>query len=95
MNPPYGRQIAAWIDKAIAEVNAGRVTVICMLVPAKTDTRWWHGAIAAGFQATFRPGRIAFLEPQPDGKLVRSGAGRFPSAWLIFRLAENGTKRIR
>jgi hypothetical protein len=39
MNPPYGRHIGKWIDKAIGEANRG-ATVVC-LIPAKTETRWW------------------------------------------------------
>lgn len=91
-NPPYGRTIGLWIAKAIAEVQDGRATVVCMLVPAKTDTAWWHAAIDAGFVATYRRCRIRFLEPQPDGTLARGGAGTFASAWLVFRPAQTGTK---
>jgi phage N-6-adenine-methyltransferase len=39
MNPPYGRSIGDWIDKAIASAESGS-TVVC-LIPAKTETRWW------------------------------------------------------
>src|SRR5262249_23314025 len=39
-NPPYGRTIAAWMRKAYESARAG-ATVVC-LVPARTDTKWWH-----------------------------------------------------
>src|SRR3990167_9654208 len=40
MNPPYGREIVAWVRKAYESAQAG-TTMVC-LVPARTDTRWWH-----------------------------------------------------
>jgi phage N-6-adenine-methyltransferase len=43
MNPPYGREIGKWVKKA-AESNA---TVVCLL-PARTDTRWWHDYVLGG-----------------------------------------------
>jgi len=40
MNPPYGREIRKWMRKAYESAQAG-ATVVC-LVPARTDTNWWH-----------------------------------------------------
>src|ERR671925_2236107 len=40
MNPPYGRDIGAWIRKAREESLRG-ARIICLL-PARTDTAWWH-----------------------------------------------------
>ena len=39
LNPPYGREIGKWVDKAMLEAEKG-ATVVC-LIPAKTETRWW------------------------------------------------------
>jgi hypothetical protein len=39
MNPPYGKVIIEWMQKARASADAG-ATVVC-LVPARTDTEWW------------------------------------------------------
>jgi len=41
MNPPYGRDIGKWIEKAHRSANQNGATVVC-LVPARVDTRWWH-----------------------------------------------------
>ena len=41
LNPPYGRVIGDWMKKANAEAKDGGATVVC-LVPARTDTNWWH-----------------------------------------------------
>ncbi|MGR5961327.1 DNA N-6-adenine-methyltransferase [Bacillus paranthracis] len=40
MNPPYGRGIGKWVKKAYESSLTGS-TVVCLL-PARTDTRWWH-----------------------------------------------------
>ena len=40
MNPPYGRQIKAWMKKAFDESLKGN-TVVC-LVPSRTDAGGWH-----------------------------------------------------
>ena len=46
MNPPYGRTIGLWMHKAFIEAQKGAV-VVC-LVPARTDTKWWHDFAARG-----------------------------------------------
>ena len=46
MNPPYGRVIGLWVRKAYESAQAGAV-VVCLL-PARTDTRWWHDCIRPG-----------------------------------------------
>ena len=59
INPPYGRPIAAWIAKLLAEAACGHVTAAIALVPARTDTAWfrrldawpvasWHGRLRFG-----------------------------------------------
>lgn len=77
MNPPYGRTISKWIAKAYATAQHGQ-TVVC-LVPARTDTAWWHDYCAKG-EVRFIRGRIRFGN-------ATSGAP-FPSAVVIFRGVE-------
>ena len=74
MNPPYGRQIVAWMKKAYESALAG-VTVVC-LVPARTDTAWWHDSAARG-EVRFLRGRLRFGNAKH--------AAPFPSAIVIFR----------
>jgi site-specific DNA-methyltransferase (adenine-specific) len=74
MNPPYGREIGGWIAKAHRESQAG-ATVVC-LVPARTDTAWWHDYAASGEVHLVR-GRLNF------GDGVNSAP--FPSAVVVFR----------
>jgi site-specific DNA-methyltransferase (adenine-specific) len=83
VNPPYGRQIAHWVRKSAREAMDG-VTVV-MLIPARTDTNWWHGHIwdtekqqpKQGVEVRFLRGRVKF-----GGH--KSGAP-FPSAVVVFR----------
>lgn len=68
MNPPYGREITKWVRKAV-ESNT---TVVCLL-PAKTDTRWFHDYIYHKAEIRFVKGRIKFGEsksPAPFGSMV-------------------------
>ena len=74
MNPPYGREIGKWMEKAFSESEKGAL-VVC-LVPARPDTEWWHKFALRG-EIRFLRGRLKF------GK-AKSGAP-FPSAVIIFR----------
>jgi site-specific DNA-methyltransferase (adenine-specific) len=73
MNPPYGREIRRWMQKAYEESLKG-ATVVC-LVPARTDTAWWHDYAMKG-EITFIRGRLKFGD-------AKSGAP-FPSAVVVF-----------
>lgn len=77
MNPPYGREIASWMRKAHKEHCKG-VTVVC-LVPARTDTKWWHDYVMQASEIVFIKGRIKFLH---NGEELSSAP--FPSAIVIF-----------
>jgi phage N-6-adenine-methyltransferase len=41
INPPYGRVIAEWAKAAQLHANGGGGSVV-MLLPSRTDTRWFH-----------------------------------------------------
>ena len=73
MNPPYGRQIEAFMKKACESYRDG-ATVVC-LVPARTDTRWWHQYATKG-HVLFLRGRLRF-----EGG---AHSAPFPSAIIIF-----------
>ena len=74
MNPPYGQEIGRWMQKAFTSSLRG-CTVVC-LVPARTDTEWWHQFAVRG-EIRFLRGRLKF-------RGAKSGAP-FPSAIVIFR----------
>lgn len=60
-NPPYGRYIADWIIKAAREAKDGQ-TQIVMLMPARTDTRYFHDYIynQSGVRVEFLRGRVKY-----------------------------------
>ena len=73
MNPPYGKEISVWMRKAY-ESMLGGATVVC-LVPARTDTAWWHDYAMKG-KITFIRGRLKF-----GGQ---KNSAPFPSAVVVF-----------
>lgn len=81
MNPPYGRSIGKWMQKAY-ESSLDGATVVC-LVPARTDTAWWHDYAIKG-EVEFIRGRLKF------GGSTNSAP--FPSALVVFRA--NKTQRL-
>lgn len=58
-NPPYGRQIYEWVEKGYAESKKPHTTVV-MLLPARTDTRWFHEYIYGKADIEFLKGRLKF-----------------------------------
>ena len=76
MNPPYGRNVGKWIQKAYAAAKNG-ATVVCLL-PSRTDTKWWHDYCMKG-EIRFIRGRLYFTDS--TGK---TGRAPFPSAIVIF-----------
>lgn len=80
-NPPYGRAIRDWIQKGYESSTAGATVV--MLIPARTDTTYWHDYVMQG-DIRFLRGRIKFV--QPDG--TSKDAAPFPSAIVIFKPKE-------
>ena len=57
-NPPYGRGVGAWVQKAALSALAGAIVV--MLLPARTDTRWFHRWIYRRAEIRFLSGRLKF-----------------------------------
>lgn len=74
MNPPYGKAISQWMLKAYQASQAG-ATVVC-LVPARTDTNWWHSFAAKG-EVRFLRGRVRFVNAPSTAP--------FPNAVIVFR----------
>ena len=73
LNPPYGKEIGQFMNKANEEAKVG--TKIVALVPARTDTRWWHD-FCIHHKIRFIKGRLKF----GDGK----NSAPFPSALVIM-----------
>lgn len=86
INPPYGRagNVNAWIERAAAYGKMG-YGVAVMLIPARTDTRWFHNYIwgQPGVEIRFIQGRLKFENPDHV-----SNTAPFPSMVVIFRKPE-------
>lgn len=74
-NPPYGRVLTHWVRKA-SESNATTV----MLIPARTDTKWFHDYIYNQHETRFIKGRIKFVGAKNNAP--------FPSMVVVFRRTE-------
>lgn len=88
VNPPYGRQIYKWVTKACQQAARVGITVV-MLLPARTDTRWWHDHVMAASEIRFIKRRLYFTDQ--DGN---TGRVPFPSAVVVFRPHEQWHERV-
>lgn len=79
-NPPYGRKIGKWVQKAYSEYVRGGVTIV-MLIPARTDTSYFHDYIYGKAEIRFLRGRLKF----EDENGVAMNPAPFPSMVVIFR----------
>lgn len=75
-NPPYGRaEIYKWVQLCAT----GGASICVALLPARTDTKWFHDFIyqKPNVEVRFVKGRIKFSGT--------TGAGKFPSMVVIFK----------
>ena len=77
MNPPYGRKIGNWIQKAYEEGEKSNTRVVA-LIPARTDTKYWHNYCMKATEIRFVKGRLKF------GQGNTKNSAPFPSAVVIF-----------
>lgn len=75
-NPPYGKDIRHWVEKCYLESVKNKITVV-MLIPARTDTRWFHDFVYHKAELRFVKGRLKF------GGTKNSAP--FPSMVVIYR----------
>lgn len=80
MNPPYGRKIGAWVAKARREAERGALVV--GLLPARTDTVWFHEHVYPHAHIEFLRGRIKF-----EGA---ASSAPFPSMIAVWGQSEPG-----
>ena len=74
-NPPYGREIGKWVKKA-----SESKPLVAMLLPARTDTKWFHDYIYGKAEIRFIKGRLRFGDCK--------NSAPFPSMIVIFREEE-------
>ena len=76
LNPPYGRTMKDWMKKAYEESQEKNTTVVA-LVPARTDTAWFHDYVYGKAELRFLRGRLKF------GGCENSAP--FPSLVVVYR----------
>jgi len=75
VNPPYGRGIDKWIKKGFEEGKKDDTRVV-MLIPARTDTKYWHDYVMKAARVYFVKGRLKFGDS--------TNCAPFPSAVVVF-----------
>ena len=75
-NPPYGKTIGLWVKKAYESATENG-SVVVMLLPARTDTKWFHSYILHRSEIRFIAGRLKFGDAKTSAP--------FPSMIAIFR----------
>ena len=77
-NPPYGRNIKKWVKKSRDEALKPNTTVV-MLIPARTDTQYFHDYIyqKPNVEIRFIKGRLKFNDS--------NNAAPFPSMVVVFK----------
>ena len=74
-NPPYGREIGSWVQKSYEE-SLKENTKVVMLIPSRTDTKWFHEYVLPHGEIRFIRGRLKFGESKNNAP--------FPSMVVIF-----------
>ena len=74
-NPPYGHEIGKWVKKSWEESKKN--TTVVMLIPARTDTAYFHDYIYRKAEIRFIRGRLKFGQ-------ATQGAP-FPSMVVVFK----------
>ena len=75
VNPPYGRGLDKWIKKGYEESRREETKVV-MLIPSRTDTKYWHDYVMRADEVYFIKGRLKFGDS--------SNSAPFPSAVVVF-----------
>ena len=88
-NPPYGREISQWVKKAYSESLLNTNGVIVLLIPARTDTRYWHDYIFnKASEIRFLKGRLKF---ELNG--VSKQSAPFPSTAVVYKGSDAGNSK--
>ena len=87
MNPPYGSEIVLWVKKAYNESKNGAIVVA--LLPARTDTKWFHDYVYGKARIHFIKGRLKFLSWYDKATTLKGldpigTSAPFPSMIVMF-----------
>lgn len=88
-NPPYGRNVPEWLKKGQEAAKNGATSVF--LIPAKTNTIWFHKLCLAADEIRFVKGRPKFYNYANEDKEAVHGLP-IPLCLVIYRPESNGCK---
>ena len=74
-NPPYGREMPKWLEKAVEEKKNGVTSVF--LIPARTNTRWFH-------DLCLKHGELRFIKGRPKFGGAKHGLPQ-PLVLVVFK----------
>lgn len=86
-NPPYGPEIGKWVKRAFEQSQKQWVTVV-LLLPARTETSWWHDYVMKADEIRLIRGRLQFASTEK----TRSHNAPFPNAIVVFRPGERSPR---
>jgi phage N-6-adenine-methyltransferase len=85
INPPFSGNVGVWFEKAAQEIAAGNVAEVTVLVPARTDTQWFHRSVLPHASSIhFLEGRLRYERYADDGSSQGGTPAPFPS--MVVRL---------
>jgi site-specific DNA-methyltransferase (adenine-specific) len=79
LNPPYGRKIGKWVEKAFDE-GCKENTIVVVLIPSRTDTQFFHKFCMRAKEVHFVKGRLKFKNKMIEGE----APAPFPSMVVVF-----------
>jgi site-specific DNA-methyltransferase (adenine-specific) len=78
INPPYGKAIRRWLEKALLEIDKNNTQLAVFLLPANTDVKWFHEIVLPrALEIRFIKGRLKFGE--------HNNSAPFASMVIIFK----------
>jgi phage N-6-adenine-methyltransferase len=78
LNPPYGKEIGAWLEKALWSAQRG--AFIVALVPGRTNAPWWHDIVMKAAEVRFIRSKVPFVDH--NGK--NTGVPPYGSVIAVF-----------
>lgn len=80
VNPPYGKEIRKWLEKALNEISIGNSELSVFLLPAYTDVKWFHEIVLINAdEVRFIKGRLKFgknINPAPFASMLAIFKGK-------------------
>lgn len=89
LNPPYGRDLERWVEKARAEAQDNGALVV-MVLPARTGNIWFHRHCLPHAEIRFIRGRLSYTIGGES-----SSRAPFDSMVVVFRPYRIGEGHVR